>query len=101
MRLLFLWIFAKISLGLTLVFALIEDIFYVKLVFDSLMILKTSKATFLSFLVSINGFPLNFKGALLGLRLFLTNKNPLKKMKNAFYFIWKALFVHMMFKYLS
>ena len=34
-----------------------------------------------------------FKGALSGLRQFLTTENPLKMMKNAFYFTSKALFV--------
>ena len=100
-KLLFLWIFSKISLGLTLLFALIENVFYIKLVFELLMVLKTSKASFLSFLISINGFTLNLKGALVDLRQFLTDKNPLKKMKNALYFIWKALFVLKIFKFLS
>ena len=34
-----------------------------------------------------------FKGALSGLRQFLATENSLKLMKNAFYFISKALFV--------
>ena len=34
-----------------------------------------------------------FKGPLLGLRQFLTIENSLKVMKNAFYFILKALFI--------
>ena len=35
---------------------------------------------------------MSFKGPLSGLRQFLTIKNPLKMMKNAFYFMLKALF---------
>ena len=42
-----------------------------------------------------------FNGALSGLRQFLTNESPLKMMKNAFYFILKALFVPKIFKFLS
>ena len=41
------------------------------------------------------------KGALSGLRQFLTTKTPLKMMKNAFYFISKALLVLEIFKFLS
>ena len=41
------------------------------------------------------------KGALLGLREFLTTESPLKVMYNAFYFALKALFVLSMFKILS
>ena len=41
------------------------------------------------------------KGALSGLRQFLTNESPLKMMKNAIYFTLKALFVLKMFKFLS
>ena len=41
------------------------------------------------------------KGALPGLRQFLANQSPLKVMKNAFYFISKALFVFKIFKFLS
>ena len=44
---------------------------------------------------------LQFKGALPGLRQFLTTKSPLKIMKNAFYFTSKALFVLKIFKFLS
>ena len=44
---------------------------------------------------------LQFKGALSGLRQFLTTKSPLKIMKNAFYFTSKALFVLKIFKFLS
>ena len=43
---------------------------------------------------------INIKGALLGLRQFLETKNPLKMMKNAFYFILKAVFVLEIFKFL-
>ena len=35
----------------------------------------------------------NLKGALTGLRQFLATESPLKKMKNAFYFTSKAVFV--------
>ena len=41
-----------------------------------------------------------FKGALSGLRQFLATENSLKLMKNAFYFISKALFVLKIFKFL-
>ena len=44
-------------------------------------------------MVKILGFEVLFKGALSGLRQFLAAKNPLKMMKNAFYFTLKALFV--------
>ena len=37
--------------------------------------------------------PFNVKGALSGLRRFLSTETPLKLMKNAFYFTLKALFV--------
>ena len=40
------------------------------------------------------------KGAVSGLKQFLTTENPLKLMKNAFYFILKAVFVLMIFKFL-
>ena len=42
-----------------------------------------------------------FKGALSGLRQFLTTDSPLKMTKNAFYFTSKALFVLKIFKFLS
>ena len=41
------------------------------------------------------------KGPLSGLRQFLTTERLLKMMKNAFYFILKALFVLEIFKFLS
>ena len=41
------------------------------------------------------------KGALSGLRQFLVTENPLKIMKNVFYFTLKALFVLKIFKFLS
>ena len=41
------------------------------------------------------------KGTLSDLRHFLTTKNPLKLMENAFYFTWKALFILKIFKLLS
>ena len=41
------------------------------------------------------------KGAHPGLRQFLAAENPLKMMKNTFYFTSKALFVLKMFKFLS
>ena len=43
----------------------------------------------------------NIKGALLGLRQFLATESPLKVMKNAFCFTFKALFVLKIFKFLS
>ena len=43
----------------------------------------------------------DFKGALSGLRQFLATENPLKMMKDAFYFILKAFFVLKVFKFLS
>ena len=41
------------------------------------------------------------KGALSGLRQFLSTKSPLKLMKNAFYFTSKALFVLKILKFFS
>ena len=41
------------------------------------------------------------KGALAGLRQFLATENPLKMMKNTFYFTSKALFILKIFKFLS
>ena len=43
----------------------------------------------------------SIKGPLLGVRRFLTAENPLKMMKNAFYFMLKARFVFKIFKCLS
>ena len=40
------------------------------------------------------------KGSFSGLREFLTIENPLKIMKNAFYFMLKALFVLEIFTFL-
>ena len=40
------------------------------------------------------------KGALLGVRQFLTTERPLKLMKNVFYFTSKALSVLKIFKFL-
>ena len=40
------------------------------------------------------------KGAVSGLKQFLTTENPLKLIRNAFYFILKAVFVLMIFKFL-
>ena len=42
-----------------------------------------------------------FKGALSGLRQFLATENPLKMIKNAFYFTSKVPFVLNIFKFLS
>ena len=39
------------------------------------------------------------KGALSGVRQYLVNENPLKIMKNAFYFTLKSLFVVKIFKF--
>ena len=44
---------------------------------------------------------LMFKGALSGLRQFLTNETFLKMMRNAFYFTLKTLFVRKIFKFLA
>ena len=41
------------------------------------------------------------KGVLSGLRRFLATKSPLKRMKNAFYFTLKGLFVIKTFKLLN
>ena len=41
------------------------------------------------------------KGLLLGLRQFLANESSLKMMRNAFYFMLKALFVLKIFTILS
>ena len=41
------------------------------------------------------------KGPLSGLRIFLTPENPLKMMKNAFYFTLKFIFVLKIFTFLS
>ena len=43
----------------------------------------------------------DFKGALSGLVQFLPTENPLKMMKNAFYFTLKALFILEISKFLS
>ena len=62
------------------------------------------KRYFLSFkILTALGIPirLDFKGALSGLRQFLTIESPLKLIKNAFYFILKAIFVLKIFKFLS
>ena len=45
-------------------------------------------------------FSIGFKGTLAGLRSFLATENPLKMMKNAFYFTSKALFLLKIFKFL-
>ena len=42
-----------------------------------------------------------FKGALSGLRQFLTTESLLKMMENTFYFNVEALFVLIIFKFLS
>ena len=42
-----------------------------------------------------------FKGALSGVRQFLTTESSLKMIKNALYFTSKALFVLKIFKFLS
>ena len=41
-----------------------------------------------------------FKGVLASLRQFLATENPLKLMKNVFYFTLKSLFVLKIFKFL-
>ena len=47
------------------------------------------------------GAIVKFKGALSGLRQFLAIENPLKMMKDSFYFTSRALFVLKIFKCLS
>ena len=42
----------------------------------------------------------NIKGALSGVRQFLATENPLKMIKNVFYFTLKTLFVLKIFKFL-
>ena len=44
---------------------------------------------------------MELKGALSGLRQFLATESPLKIMKNAFYYISKALFVLEILNFLS
>ena len=44
---------------------------------------------------------LRFKGPVSGLRQFLTIENPLKIMKNSFYFMLKTIFVLKTFSFLS
>ena len=44
---------------------------------------------------------IDIKGAVSELRQFLANESPLKVMKNAFYFILKALFFLKMSRFLS
>ena len=46
-------------------------------------------------------FLVSIKGALSGLRQFWVSENPLKMMKNAFYFTLKPHFVLKIFKFLS
>ena len=48
-----------------------------------------------------NSDSLVFKSALSGLRHFLATENPLKVMKNVFYFTSKAFFILKIFKFLS
>ena len=45
-------------------------------------------------------FLTNLKGSLCGVRQFVTAKNPLKLIKNAFHFMLKALFVFEIFTFL-
>ena len=52
--------FTKISLGLTLAFALTESIFLIKFRFNAYTVLKTSAAIFLSLMISVDNFPLRF-----------------------------------------
>ena len=46
-------------------------------------------------------FLMKLKGPFLGLRQFLLIESPLKMMKNAFHFIWKALFIFEIFTFFS
>ena len=49
----------------------------------------------------MEGLGEEFKGTLYGLRQFLTTKNPLNMMKNAFCFTLKALFVLKILQFFS
>ena len=49
----------------------------------------------------MNYTKVNIKGALSGLRQVLASESPFKKMKNAFYFTLKALFILKIFNFLS
>ena len=48
----------------------------------------------------ISRIPINFEGALSGLRQFLATESPLQMMENDFYFTSKALFILKIFKFL-
>ena len=63
------------------------NVFWHRLMNNYLMILK------------LKNFDL--KGGLSGLKQFLATESPLKMIKNAFCFTWKALFVLKIFKFLS
>ena len=52
-------------------------------------------------ILTMNTAVLKFKGALSVLRQCWATENPLKMMKNTFYFPSKALFVLEIFKFLS
>ena len=53
------------------------------------------------FVFLLQTMKIELKGALSGLRQFLTAESSLKMMKNVFYFTLKALFVIKIFKFLS
>ena len=55
-----LWVFAKISLGLTLAFSFAENILSMKVGFRSFIVLNISKVNFLSLFISTEGFLLSF-----------------------------------------
>ena len=50
------------------------------------------------YLTELSTFKINFKDAASSLRQFLSTENPLKMMKNAFYFTLKTLLVFEIFK---
>ena len=64
--------------------------------------LSDSQLQLLGFQINpLSHLSLSLKGALSGLRKFLAAESPLKKMKSAFYFTSKALFVLKILKFLS
>ena len=97
----FLW--KKLSNDLTssrkydsIVYFFLYFVFYVFLQQNGL-----SRITFKKLEKNNVGLLLAIKGPLLGLRQSLTTESPLKMMKNASYFIFKAFFVLEVFRFLS
>ena len=73
---------------------------FVLLIFLKKILSCCSRATQLIIQI-YNKSKYNIKGALSGLRQFLTTESPLKMMKNTFYFNSNALFVLKIIKILS